>query len=104
MSSNNIGKFGIQKRDLEAVVDDLVTACERKRESFCADRLDQSFNTTYTENDDGGNFSVTISGGDTVSFISNSHTREDGGTAWNNRITDGTTVSDNVSRTISYLA
>lgn len=91
--SKHMWKFGIKKRDLEKVVDDLVTACERKRESFCADRLDNSFSTAYTENDDSGNFSVTISGGNTVALISNAQSREDGGTNNNNRITDGSTVN-----------
>lgn len=86
-------KFGIKKRDLTNIVDELRAACERKRESMSADRLDNSFSTTYTESDDAGNFSITISGGDAVAFVSNAHTREDGGTNWNNRITDGTTVN-----------
>ena len=40
-----------------------------------------------------GNYSVTVTGGDGLAFISASHTREDGGTAWNNRVTDGTTLN-----------
>ena len=86
-------KFGIQKRDLTRVVKSLLAACKRQREILCADRLDNSYSTAYTASDDGGNYSVTISGGDTVALISNAHTREDGGTNWNNRITDGTTVN-----------
>ena len=86
-------KFGIQKRDLTRVVKSLIAACERQREILCADRLDNSYSTSYTVSDDGGNYSATISGGDAVALISNAHTREDGGTNWNNRITDGTTVN-----------
>src|SRR3990167_3907805 len=86
-------KFGIKKRDLTRVVKSLIAACERKREVMCADRLDNSFSTTYTASDDSGNYSVTVSGGDSAAAVSNVHTREDGGTNWNNRITDGTTVN-----------
>ena len=86
-------KFGIKKRKLEGVVRALISACERKRESLCGDRLDNSYSTSYTVTDDSGNYSATISGGDSVALISPSHTREDGGTNWNNRITDGTTVN-----------
>ena len=63
------------------------------REELAADRLDQSYNTSYTRSDDGGSYSVTVSGGDAVAMISNAHTREDGGSNWNNRVTDGTTVN-----------
>ena len=86
-------KFGIKKRDLERVAKSLKFACLRAREELCADRLDQSYNTSYTRSDDSGSYSVTVSGGDAVAFISNAHTREDGGTNWNNRVTDGTTVN-----------
>lgn len=40
-----------------------------------------------------GNYAVSVAGGDGLAFISTSHTREDGGTVWNNRVTDGTTVN-----------
>jgi hypothetical protein len=86
-------KFGLKKRDLTRVVNALIGACERKREVLCADRLDNSFSTSYTVSDDSGNYTATISGGDAIALISASHTREDGGTNWNNRITDGTTVN-----------
>lgn len=86
-------KFGIKKRDLTRVVKSLISACERKREILCADRLDNSFSTSYTVSDENGNYSATISGGDGVAAISAAHTREDGGTNWNNRVTDGTTVN-----------
>ena len=86
-------KFGIKKRDLERVVKALIGACERKRETLCADRLDNAFATSYTATDGGGNYSVTTTGGDGKALIAADHTREDGGTDWNNRITDGTTVN-----------
>lgn len=86
-------KFGIKKRDLTRVVQSLIAACNRKREVLCADRLDNSFDATYTVSDENGNYTATIAGGDAVAMISNAHTREDGGTNWNNRVTDGTTVN-----------
>ncbi len=86
-------KFGIKKRDLTRVVKSLIAACERRREVLCADRLDNAFSTSYTAVDDNGNYTVSTVGGDGVELASASHTREDGGTNWNNRITDGTTVN-----------
>jgi len=86
-------KFGIKKRNLEKVAKALKNACLRYREVFCADRLDQSFNTSFNKTDDSGTYAVTVSGGDGVAMISNAHTREDGGANWNNRVTDGVTVN-----------
>lgn len=86
-------KFGIKKRDLTRVVNALIGACERRREVLCADRLDNAYSTSYTVSDDSGNYSATISGGDSRAFIATNHTREDGGTDWNNQNTDGTTVN-----------
>lgn len=86
-------KFGIQKRNLERVAQALKNACLRAREELCADRLDNSFATSYSKSDDGGSYTVTTTGGDGAAFITNAHTREDGGSNWNNRITDGTTVN-----------
>lgn len=85
--------FGIKKRDLERITDEARKACSDLRELRCADRLDQSFATSYTAQDISGNYAITTTGGDGLAFISASHTREDGGTAWNNRVTDGTTVN-----------
>ncbi len=86
-------KFGIKKRDLTRIVQSLISACERQREILCADRLDNAWSTSFTVQDDGGNYSVTSSGGDGSALISTAHTREDGGTNWNNQVTDGTTVN-----------
>ena len=85
--------FGIKKRNLEKVTQELRNACSDLRELRCADRLDNSFSTSYTAADVSGNYAVSIAGGDSVAMISASHTREDGGTAWSNRVTDGTTVN-----------
>lgn len=86
-------KFGIQKRSLERIVRALIAACERQREILCADRLDNSFSTTYTATDDSGSYTVACAGGDSGALIAATHTREDGGTNWSNRVTDGTTVN-----------
>jgi hypothetical protein len=85
--------FGIKKRKIEEIVEEARSACSDLRELRCADRLDNSFSTTYAVNDISGNYTATITGGDALAFISAVHTREDGGTAWSNRVTDGTTVN-----------
>lgn len=85
--------FGIKKRNLENITNEARKACSDLREQRCADRLDQSFNTSYTANDISGNYSITTTGGDGLALITNAHTREDGGSNWNNRVTDGTTVN-----------
>jgi len=85
--------FGIKKRNLERITEEARKAVADKRELLCADRLDNSFSTSYTVNDISGNYVATITGGDGLAMISASHTREDGGTAWNNRVTDGSTVN-----------
>lgn len=85
--------FGIKKRNLERITDEARKACSDLRELRCADRLDNSFSTSYTVQDISGNYVATITGGDGLAMISASHTREDGGTAWSNRVTDGSTVN-----------
>ena len=85
--------FGIKKRNLQNITDEARKACADLREQRCADRLDQSYNTSYSANDIAGNYTITTTGGDGVALVSASHTREDGGANWNNRVTDGTTVN-----------
>lgn len=85
--------FGIKKRNLTRITNEARKACSDLRELRCADRLDQSYNTTYSVSDISGNYSSNIAGGDGLAFISATHTREDGGTAWSNRVTDGSTVN-----------
>ena len=85
--------FGIKKRNLESITQEAIKAVSDKREQLCADRLDNSFSTTYTVQDIGGNYLATITGGDGLAFASAVHTREDGGATWSNRVTDGTTVN-----------
>lgn len=71
--------FGIKKRNLEQVTEEARKAVADKRELLCADRLDNSFSTSYTVTDISGNYVATITGGDGLAMISASHTREDGG-------------------------
>ena len=90
-------KFGIQKRNLERVAQGLRNACMRAREVLCADRLDNSFSTSYSKTDASGNYTISTTGGNGVELVSNAQTREDGGTNNNNRVTDGTTVNMSMS-------
>lgn len=85
--------FGIKKRNLENITAEARKACSDLRELRCAELLDNSFSTSYAVEDISGNYIVTNVGGDGVALISSSHTREDGGTNNNNRVTDGTTVN-----------
>lgn len=85
--------FGIKKRKIEEIVEEARMACSDLRELRCADRLDQSYNTSYQVSDISGNYASTTVGGDGLSFVNNAHTREDGGASWGNRVTDGSTVN-----------
>jgi len=86
-------KFGIKKRDLEKITGELRLACVRKREALGALYLDSAWSTSMTVTDDSGNYSKTISGGNSVALFSASQTREDGGTDNNNIVYDGTTYN-----------
>lgn len=70
-------KFGIQKRDLTRVVNELKRACITRREELVHERYDAARLTSYTTTDDSGNYSVTTTGGDALALSSASHTRED---------------------------
>ena len=89
-------KFGIKKRDLARVVNEIKRACITRREELLHERLDAAGLQSYTTSDDSGNYSVTTTGGDALELRSASHTREDGGTAWSNVIGDGTTSNMNL--------
>src|SRR3990167_11289015 len=88
-------KYGIKKRKLESVVKDLDGSVRRKRERLTTDYLDQSMGatTSYSVTDDGGNYTKSVTGGDALALINSAHTREDGGSNWNNQVTDGVTVN-----------
>lgn len=85
--------FGIKKRNLEQITVEARKAVEDKREQLCADRLDQSYATSYSVSDISGNWTATTAGGDGLAMISNAHTTENGSANWNNRVTDGSTVN-----------
>ncbi len=91
--TKNMWFFGIKKRKLESITSEARKACSDLRELRCAERLDNSYSTSYTAEDIAGNYTVATVGGDAVALFSASHTREDGGTNNNNIITDGTTVN-----------
>lgn len=81
--------FGIKKRKLEGIVDELKRACIRKKERFITNKLVNAQSTSYSETDDNGNFTVTVTGGNSVALASSSQTREDGGTNNNNIVYNG---------------
>jgi hypothetical protein len=85
--------FGIKKRDLTNITAEARKACSDKRELMVFDRLDNGWATSYTVNDISGNWAASIAGGDSAAMFTASHTREDGGTAWNNQVYDGTTYN-----------
>ena len=89
--SYKMWKFGIKKRDLTRIVNGLKTAMMVHREELLARKYDAAWLTSYTQSDPSGNYSVTTTGGDALAMASASHTREDGGTAWSNIVSDGTT-------------
>lgn len=92
--THRMWKFGIKKRDLTNIVDELKKSILRKKEKLCAERLINGFETTnYTHNGSVGSKSITVSGGDGLGLIDDDHTREDGGTNMNNYVYDGMLVS-----------
>lgn len=88
-------KYGIKKRKLESVVKDLTGAANRKKERLLTEYLEKSKEgtTSYTVSDESGNWTKTVTGGDSLGLIHTAHTREDGGATWNNEITDGSTTN-----------
>lgn len=84
-------KFGIKRRKLESTIRDLDGSVRRLRARLLTDYLENSIGatTSYTVSDDSGNYSKSVTGGDGVALINSSHTREDGGSAWSNVVSDG---------------
>lgn len=82
-------KFGIKRRDLQNVVDELKLGVARKKEKLCAERLENGFGTSYTHTGQSGTKVITTTGGDGLAYFTSSHTREDGGTNINNGVYDG---------------
>lgn len=91
--SYQVYKFGFTKRKLTNFVKQVLNALNRKKEKLAAERLTNGFSTSYTHQGVGKNTTITITGGDGLEPWNTSHTREDGGTAMNNVVYDGTTYS-----------
>lgn len=84
-------RYGIQTRKLESIVVELKNDAIRFREQVLANVLVNAESASYTDTTNGLSFTVTNTGGDGQVFATTSHTREDGGTNWDNIISDGTT-------------
>jgi len=85
-----VWKFGIKKRDLDIRAQELKRADLRKREKLCAEYLTNGFESlSYAHADQGGQKTITTSGGDSLGMFDDDHTRADGGTAMNNFVYDG---------------
>lgn len=85
--------FGIKKRDLQNIVDELRRAVSRAREMLAAERLDNYASTSYTHAGPNGSTVISLVGGNGLAAGTNAHTREDGGTNSNNVVYDGTTYN-----------
>jgi hypothetical protein len=91
--SYQVYKFGFTKRKLTNFTKQVLNALNRKKEKLAAERLTNGFTTAYTHQGVGKNSSIALTGGDGLEPWHTSHTREDGGTAMNNVVYDGTTYS-----------
>lgn len=85
-------RYGIQARKLESLVTELRNDAIRFREKVLANVINNMGSTTYQETTGRYTYTVTNTGGDSAAPKSTAHTREDGGTNWNNEVTDGTTT------------
>jgi len=83
-------KFGFEARKLTNFVEGMMDAVDNNIEICAADMLNNGWGTAYNDDD---NQSVSTAGGDATAYFSASHAREDGGTAWNNIVYDGTTYN-----------
>lgn len=86
-------RFGIKKRDLDNVSKELKASIARKKERLCAERIDNGMATSYTHYGQGSSRTISTVGGDGFAAFSSAHSREDGGTAQNNVVYDGTTYN-----------
>ena len=91
--SYQVYKFGFTKRRLTNFTKQVLNALNRKKEKLAAERLTNGFSTTYTHTGVGKNSTISLLGGDGIEPWNTAHTREDGGTAMNNVVYDGTTYS-----------
>ena len=86
-------KFAIKKRNLMNITKLINDALNAKKEKLAAERLINGFTQSYTHYGVGGSRTIATVGGDALEAFYPSHTREDGGTAINNVVYDGTTYS-----------
>lgn len=86
-------RYGIKARKLEGLVRELKNDATRFREQVLANPINNQTSTSYQETTGQFAYTVTNTGGDGAAPNSTGHSREDGGTNWNNQITDGTTVN-----------
>lgn len=86
-------KFAIKKRDLTNIAEMIGNALNAKKEKLAAERLINGFSTSYTHYGANGARTIATVGGDALEAFYTAHTREDGGTAINNVVYDGTTYS-----------
>jgi len=86
-------RYGIQARKLESLTTELRNDAIRFKEKVLANVVNNLASTTFQETTGKYTYTVTNTGGDGAALCSTAHTREDGGTNWNNEITDGTTVN-----------
>lgn len=88
--TDQLWKFGVEFRRITSLAESLMDSMREKIEDDAADMLNNGWSTSYT---DGDGQTINTAGGDSVAYFSASHTREDGGTAWNNIVYDGTTYN-----------
>lgn len=88
--SDHLWRRGIEFRKITGIVDSLNDSLDDKIEKDAFDPLNNGYSTSYVDDD---SQTVSTAGGDAVAFFSASHTREDGGTNWNNVVYDGTTYN-----------
>lgn len=87
-------KYGIKKRSIERIVNELTRSLARKTEKLAAERLDNGFeSTSYTHYGQRAARVINTAGGDGVGAFDDDHPREDGGANLNNIVTDGTTYN-----------
>jgi len=83
-------KYGINYRKITNIVETLADGDIDKIEEDAADMLNNGYSTSYSDSE---KQTISTAGGDSAAYFTASHTREDGGTAWNNIVYDGTTYN-----------
>ena len=89
--TRDLWEYGIKTRKIEAIVNQITLDAIRTTEKILCNPLVNLTTSSYTDTAGVRNFTHSNTGGDSTVLSSASHTREDGGTAWSNIISDGTT-------------